>query len=246
MVAARPERAPQPSQRWRGAGMTRHIDELMDELSRSILRMGGLAESILQKAYGAYASRNPDLADEVFADDLELDRMELLIDDQCLRVLALQQPAAVDLRFIVACLRLNNDLERIGDHSKNIAGRARRLSEHAPMEGVVDMAHLVSQVADMLHRALDAFTRRDPAAAQAVLDMDDAADTSEANVIRRALDYMSVQPSFISQAVDQILIAKNLERIGDIATNIAEEVVFIVRAESIKHPRAQAAGGPAP
>jgi phosphate transport system protein len=215
----------------------------MEELNRSMLRMGGLAEAILQKAYTAYVNRNPQLANEVFADDLELDRMELLIDDQCLRVLALQQPAAVDLRFIVACLRLNNDLERIGDHCKNIASRARRLAEHAPMEGVVDMPHLVSQVADMLHRALNAFNRRDPAAAQEVLALDDQVDASEAAVIVAALDYMSVQPSFASQAVDQILIAKNLERIADIASNLAEEVVFIVRAETVKHPRVHTGEG---
>ncbi|HEX9637541.1 MAG TPA: phosphate signaling complex protein PhoU [Acidobacteriota bacterium] len=215
----------------------KHIDELMEELNRMMLRMAGLAEAILQKAYTAYVHRDPRLADEVFADDLELDRMELQIDQQCVRVLALQQPAAVDLRFIVACLRLNNDLERIGDHCKNIASRARRLSEHAPMEGVVDMAHLVGQVSDMLHKALNAFTRRDAALAQEVLVMDDQVDASEAAVIVRALDYMAGKPSFISQAVDQILIAKNLERIGDIASNLAEEVVFIVRAETVKHPR---------
>ena len=222
--------------------MERHFERDLDALKEQLLLMGGRAEAIVLKATEALKRRDQALANEVFGDDRVIDQMEMDIDARCVRLLALQQPLARDLRFITAALKITNDLERVGDHAVNIAQGAQRLSAEPQLKPLVDIPRMAQLAGGMLHEALDAFVRQDTEAARALVRRDDDVDDLNRQVFRELLSFMVENPSTISRAMELILVARNLERVADLATNVAEEVVFIEEARVIKHHAEEHAG----
>jgi phosphate transport system protein len=221
----------------------RHFERELEALKEQLLRMGGHAEAITLKAVDSLRRRDAALAREVLADDKLIDRLELDIDDRCLRLLALQQPLARDLRFITAALKISNDLERVGDHAVNIAGSSIRLAELPQLKPLVDVPRMAELACGMLHEALDAFVGADAETARRICRRDDDVDSLNRQLFRELLSYMIEDPSTITRAMELILVARNLERVGDMATNVAEEVVFIAEARVIKHHAEDAPAG---
>ena len=215
--------------------MERHFQRDLEALKEQLLKMGGRAEAIVLKAVEALRRRDSLLAGEVFADDKVIDQLEIDIDARCVSLLALQQPLASDLRFITAALKISNDLERVGDHAVNIAGGAMKLAEQPELKPLVDIPRMASLAGGMLHEALDAFVRGDAETARRICRRDDAVDDLNRQVFRELLSYMMEDPATIGRAMELILVARNLERVADLATNVAEEVVFIAEARVIKH-----------
>ena len=215
--------------------MQRHFDQDLQALKEEILEMGGRAEAIIQKSVEALKRRDGSLAAEVLADDRLIDRLEIAVDERCVSLLALRQPMAVDLRFITAALKICNDLERVGDHAVNIAQSAQRLADEPPLKPLVDIPRMADLAASMLREALDAFVRRDGATARTLVRRDDEVDNLNRQVFRELVSFMVEDPRTITRAMELILVARNLERVADLATNVAEEVVFITEARIIKH-----------
>ena len=215
--------------------MERHFEQELATLREQLLRMGGQAEAITKKGIRALERRDPALAEEVFADDHAIDRLEIDVEERCVRLLALQQPMARDLRFITAALKISNDLERVGDHAVNIAGAAKRLASEPPLRSLGDIPRMETLASAMLRDALEAFVRRDTESARALCRRDDEVDQLNRRISHDLLTTMIEDPSTISRLLELILVARNLERIADLATNVAEEVVFISEARIIKH-----------
>lgn len=215
--------------------MTRVVDPVLDELRRKLLRMGSLAESILDKALRAVWERDAARAREVKIDDLEIDRLDLEIDEAVLRALALQAPVADDLRNVIAVKMIATDLERVGDLARNVAQSAIRLSEHGAVSLPPKLRELADEAQRQLRLALDSFSDRDAEKAERVLRDDDRVDEDQDRVIRAAIAEIGSHPEETSQTVDFILIAKNLERVADHATNIAEDVILVAEARNVKH-----------
>jgi phosphate transport system protein len=215
--------------------MERQFHHELETLKTELLRMGGLAESIVQKSVEALRRRDLALAEQVLQDDHVVDRAEVDIEHHCIDLLARQQPMAVDLRFILAALKISNDLERVGDHAVNIAGSVLRLGASAPVKPLIDIPRMADLALGMLKDGLDAFVRKDSATAREILTRDDTVDELNRQVHRELIGYMIENPSLISRALELILVARNLERIADLATNVAEELVFYTEARIVKH-----------
>ncbi len=215
--------------------MSRVFDPVMKDLRENLLRMGSRSEAILDKSVRSLLELDGDLAAEVESDDLEIDRLDVRIDEAVLRTLALQAPVAGDLRKVVAVKMIANDLERVGDLARNIAKSAMRLAEGTPFLLPPILGELAGSAQNMLRRALDAFSDEDAQKARLVLDEDDQLDRVQDDVIRSALEEINANPELASTCVDVILVAKHLERVGDHATNIAEEVVLAAEATNLKH-----------
>jgi phosphate transport system protein len=215
--------------------MSRIFDAVLTDLRESVLRMGSLSEAILDKAVRAVWERSPELAREVRIDDLEIDRMDLAIDEAVLRALALQAPVAEDLRKVIAIKMIATDLERVGDLSRNIAKSALRLADRTPVPLPPKLEEVADEARRMLKDALDSFADDDSDKARAVLAGDDRIDDDQERVVREAIEEIGNHPEISSQEVDLILIAKNLERVGDHATNIAEDVILATEALNVKH-----------
>jgi len=213
----------------------RVVDPVLQELRESLLRMGGLAEAILEKSLTAVWKRDRVAAGQVKVDDLEIDRLDLVIDEAVLRILATQAPVADDLRSVIAAKMIATDLERVGDLARNIAKGALRLAEHPEVAIPPRLRSLGDEVQRVLHRALDSFADGDAAIAAMVLEQDDQVDADQDVVIRAAIEEITGHPDIVSQGVDFILIAKNLERVADHATNIAEDVILATQARNVKH-----------
>jgi len=213
----------------------RVVDPALQNLREKLLRMGSLAESILEKALIAAWKRDRAAAREVQIDDLEIDRLDLAIDEAVLRILATQAPLADDLRGVIAAKMIATDLERVGDLARNIAKCALRLAEHPEVPIPPRLRALGEEVQRVLHRALDSFADGDPERAAQVLEQDDRVDADQDLVIRAAIQEITSHPELTSQGVDFILIAKNLERVADHATNVAEDVILATQARNVKH-----------
>jgi phosphate transport system protein len=220
--------------------VVRHFQEELEELKARLLEMGGLAEEHVRQAVQGLVNRDRDLIDGVLAGDGPLNALHIEIDNRCFKLLALYQPMAADLRAIVAAVKINTDLERVGDLAVNIAEAARRYASHAPVKKLIDIPRMASIAQAMLRDALDAFVRRDMALARHVLSEDDRLDTLKTQIFRELLTYMLQDPSTIEPALDLILVSRHLERIGDHATNIAEDVIFIVSARDVRHHAGEA------
>lgn len=215
--------------------MSRLVDPHLDCLRQQLLRMASFSEAILEKSLRALWTRDEALAKEVKTDDLEIDRLDVEIDETVVRLLATQAPVADDLREVIVAKMVAVDLERVGDLARNIAKSAIRLSERAEISAPSQLQVLADESQQILRRALDALAERDPSRAADVLADDDEVDEQQDIVIRAALDDIRSRPDLTSQEVDIILIAKNLERIADHATNIAESVIYAVEARIVKH-----------
>ncbi len=213
----------------------RHFQEELDELKGRLLEMGGLAEDRLRLAVRGLVERDSTLVDKVLTSDAAINQLHIEIDDRCFKLLALHQPMAVDLRSIVAAVKINTDLERVGDLAVNISEAARRYLQHPPVKELIDIPQMAELAQDMLRDALDAFVRRDPELAQDVLAQDDALDALKTAVFRELLGYMLRDSTTIEPALDLVLISRHLERIGDHATNVAEDVIFMVSAKDVRH-----------
>ena len=214
----------------------RRFEEDLVALKNRLLTMGGLAEERVSLVVRGLVERDPDLVDTVIGGDEPLNQLHKEIDGRCFTLLALHQPMASDLRAIVSAVKINSDLERVGDLAVNIAEAARRYLKHPPVKQLIDIPRMADIAQTMLRDALDAFVRRDAALARAVLKEDDTLDALKTQVFRELLTYMLQDPSTIEPSLDLILISRHLERIGDHATNIAEDVIFIVSALDVRHP----------
>jgi phosphate transport system protein len=215
--------------------MERHFEQQIDELKQQLLHMSGLAERIIRKAVESLQRRDPALADEVILDDRTIDRLEIDIEERCIQLLALQQPLASDLRLVTSALKISNDLERVGDHAVNIAGCAKALAPLPSERPLSDLGPLVESAIGMLREALDAFVRRDADAARRLVRRDDEVDELNRHLFGELLARMVSEPGHVEACMAYVLVGRNLERIGDLATNVAEEVVFIAEARVIKH-----------
>ena len=215
--------------------MRRAVDPVLADLRETLLRMGSRAEAILDKAVQAVLDRNSQLARQVEPDDLEIDRLDVAIDAAVLRALALQAPVAADLRKVVAVKMIATDLERVGDLARNIAKSALRLSLHPEVPVPLVLARLARSAQRMLHGALDAYASDDAEAARGVLAQEEDVDRQQDEVVRSGLQEIIGHPELASQGVDLIFVAKNLERVGDHATNIAEDVILVTEARNVKH-----------
>jgi len=214
---------------------TRHFQDELDQLKARLLEMGGLAEDRLRRAVQALVERDLTIVEQVVASDAAINELHIELDDRCFKLLALHQPMAVDLRAIVSAVKINTDLERVGDLAVNIAEAARRYLQHPPVKELIDIPRMALIAQDMLRDALDAFVRRDLDLAQHVLDRDDELDTLKTQVFRDLLTHMLRDQQTIEPSLELILISRHLERIGDHATNVAEDVIFMVTARDVRH-----------
>ena len=213
----------------------RHFQEELDDLKGRLLEMGGLAEDRVRLAVRALTDRDHALVDRVLTNDAAINQLHIEVDDRCFKLLALHQPMAVDLRAIVSAVKINTDLERVGDLAVNIAEAVARYLQHPPVKELIDIPRMASIAQDMLRDALDAYVRRDMALAQSVLHRDDELDMLKTLVFRELMGHMLRDPGTIEPSLDQILVSRHLERIGDHATNIAEDVIFMVSAKDVRH-----------
>jgi phosphate transport system protein len=213
----------------------RHFHEELARLKTQLLTMSGLAEELVDQAMQALRARDAELARTVIRRDNDLDAMEVAVDDMCIHLLALQQPMARDLRLITMAMKISNDLERVGDHAVNIAEAVGHLAEqpiHLEFAEIDEMGRLATE---MLSDALDTFVRADPEGAREVCRRDDRVDGLHNSLFRILLTHMMEDPRRIGASMSLFLVSRNLERIADLATNIAEDVVFLVEGRNIKH-----------
>jgi len=207
----------------------------LEELNQKLLQMGGMVESAIHRSVRALLEQDRELAEEVIRDEPKINRMEMEIDGQVTRLLALRQPVARDLRLLTAALKINNDLERIGDLANHIAERSLSLMHHPLVKPMTDIPKMASLVQSMLLKCLEAFVNGDADLAHTVLLADAEVDQVRDGVYKELLEIMQRDPTVLTAAIDLIFIARNLERIGDHATNIAEDVVFLVKGIDVRH-----------
>jgi len=212
-----------------------HFQEELDQLKARLLEMGGLAEERVRAAIQSLVDRDPAGIGRILAGDEPVNRLHVEIDERCFRLLALHQPMATDLRAIVAAVKINTDLERVGDLAVNIAEAATRYITHPPVKKLIDIPQMGDIAQAMLRDALDSYVKRDTGLAEHVLTEDDRLDGLKTQVFRELLTYMLQDPTTVEPAIDLILVSRHLERIGDHATNIAEDVIFMVSAKDVRH-----------
>ena len=213
----------------------RHFQEELDALLARLLEMGGIAEERVRAVVQGLVTRDADLIDRVMHGDEPINQLHIEVDNRCFTLLALYQPMATDLRSIVAAVKINTDLERVGDLAVNIAEAAQRYASHPPVKQIVDIPQMGDIAQSMLRDALDSFVQRDTRMAHQVLNEDDRLDTLKTQVFRELLTHILEDPSTVEPALDLILVSRHLERIGDHATNIAEDVIFMVSALDVRH-----------
>ena len=215
----------------------RHFAEKLEELKGRLLTMGGLAEERSRMVMRALVDRNSGWLQDVITGDSRIDDLQIDIDDRCFTLLALHQPVAIDLRTVVSALKISADLERVGDLAVNIAEAAERYILHPPVKPLIDLPRMGELALKMLRESLDAFVSKDVTLAQSVLRQDDWLDGLKDQIFRELMTYMLGDPQTIEPSIDLILISRHLERVGDHATNIAEDVIFIVEARDVRHRR---------
>ena len=215
--------------------VVRHFQEELEALKERLLAMGGLAEERVRESVRGVSERDTDMLQAVLSGDEPINDLHIEIDSRCFKMLALHQPMAADLRVIVAAVKINTDLERVGDLAVNIAEAGKRYLQHPPVKPLIDIPRMAEIAQTMLRDALDAFVRRDIPLAEAVLARDDQLDGLKTQIFRELLTYMLNKPATIEPSLDLILMSRHLERIGDHATNIAEDVIFIVSAKDVRH-----------
>ncbi|HEX9693155.1 MAG TPA: phosphate signaling complex protein PhoU [Gemmatimonadales bacterium] len=215
--------------------MSKHLERDLDLLRKSLLEVGTKVEAAAQTSIRALSERRADLAEAVIGRDNEIDRMEVLLEEECLKVLALHQPVASDLRFVIGVMKVNNDLERMGDQAVNIAERAIFLAEREPLGFPPDFHRMMDAVQKMVSSALDAHVNLDTGLARSVGRMDDEVDDIHRAMFDTLQQRMQEDPATVERAVAYLSASKELERIADLATNIAEDAVFMVEGEVVRH-----------
>jgi phosphate transport system protein len=216
--------------------MQRHFENILQELKSALIKMASMAEDAIEKAMESVLTENKEIATAIANGDEAINSMEIHIDSIIVELLALQQPVASDLRLILAASKINNDLERIGDHAVNLAESALSIdTKGKAIQQRDDITRMSTLARRMLSDAVDAFIHLDANIGEAVVLMDDSVDNLNRKVTHELMELMKVDPESIEQAIEFIRVSRNLERVADLATNIAEEVVFIARAKVIKH-----------
>lgn len=214
--------------------------EQLEELSAMLLRMGGLCEEAIGVAVRALTERDSAAARKVIEGDAQIDGLELSVDSLCMEILVRHQPMARDLRLITTAMKITPDLERIADHAVNICQRVLELNDEPPLNALVDMPLMATHAQKMVRGALDAFVREDADAAWAVIKMDDELDRRLEQVFRVLLSHMIEEPKTISRCLRTMFVAKYFERIGDQATNVCEQIIYMAEARVIKHKKIEA------
>ena len=212
-----------------------HFETELQALRNQLLTMGGLVEERVHHAVHALVHRREEEAQRIIATDNEINDFQIDIDNRCLKLLATQTPLAVDLRLITSAMKINADLERVGDQAVNIAESVLVLLPQPPLKPLIDIPRMATIAEKMIRDALDAFVKKDAALARDVLRRDDEVDELKDQVFRELLTYMMADPGTIQRALSLILVSRNLERIADHATNIAEDVIFITEAKDVRH-----------
>jgi phosphate transport system protein len=226
--------------------MTRiRFQQSLEDLKENLLVMAGLAEQAIQRAIEAYRTRDLSICDLVSRSEIAINRMERDIDQTALDLLAMEQPMAIDLRFILSVIKINADLERVGDAAKSIAERVRHMERLGSVELPVDIPRMASMAADMVRRSLQAFIEGDAELARDVLTMDDAVDQMNRSSYKTLTKVMEEQSHLAPQALNALMISRSLERVADHATNIAEDVIFWIQGDDVRHPKSVAAGAKA-
>ncbi|MCD6269402.1 MAG: phosphate signaling complex protein PhoU [Deltaproteobacteria bacterium] len=218
--------------------MTRHLQMELDNLKKELLHIASMVENATEKALVALIERRGELAQEVIDEDDLIDDKEVRIEEECLKILALYQPVANDLRFVITVLKVNNDIERVGDLAVNIAERAIYLSSREMLDVSLDLPEMISNVMAMLRGSLDALTKKDTDLARRIITMDDDVDEANREIYKVLQHLMSKNPDTIKRAVHLLSASRHLERIADLATNICEDVVYMVEGEVIRHQAA--------
>lgn len=213
----------------------RRLAEELDDLSNKLLEMCSFVESAVQRSISAVTEKDLEAAEEVLGKEARINQIEIEIDDFAINLLALQQPMAADLRLIVAALKINTDLERMGDLAVSIAQRAKSLMQAPMIKPMVDIPHIAGLVQSMVRKSLDAFVARDAELARSVLASDTAVDNLRSASYHELISFMEHEPASIRQAVDLLAVVRNLERIADHSTNIAEDVLFMVKGIDVRH-----------
>ena len=216
--------------------MSLHLHRDLDKLKKEVLRLGNLVELAINNAFLALNNRDSSIVEEVLTNEEQINEMEVQIEEECLKILALHQPVAVDLRFLVVTLKVNNVLERMGDIAKNIAERAKDLMESdvipdlgQPMQGLPDL------VRTMVRSSLDSLVKLDDQLARKIIEMDDEVDQINRDMYAAVKSLVAEQPSVADSAINLLSCSRNMERIGDLATNIAEDVIFVVEGKVVRH-----------
>ncbi|HOD84342.1 MAG: hypothetical protein BWX88_03887 [Planctomycetes bacterium ADurb.Bin126] len=217
--------------------LVRQFDRDLDNLKQKLLRMAATAELMIKQTISELVERDRDLARDVRAEEQEVNRLQLEIDEAAMALLATQQPVAADLRFILVAIRINGEIERIGDLAINITQNVDVLLEQPPLKPLIDIPMMADVAQQMVRESLHAFVRRDVLQAQNVIANDDKVDAFKNQIIRELLTYMMGDPRSIERALALILIARHIERIADHATNIAQDVIYMVQGRDVRHPK---------
>ena len=212
-----------------------HFEEELQALKRRLLNMGALVEERVHQAIQALMERRPESTDKIIAGDQDVNDLQIEIDDRCLKLLALQQPMASDLRLITAAMKINSDLERIGDQAVNIAQRAIELNQEPQLKPYIDLPRMADKAQRMVKDALDSFVSRDTGLAREVCGRDSEVDALKEQIFRELLTYSMSDPKTIARAIRLILISRFFERVADHATNIAEMVIYMVESKMVRH-----------
>ena len=215
--------------------MTRVFDSELAELKELLLYMGGLVESMIHLSIKSLVEREESVGKEVYGKENEVNKLQMEIDDRCLKLIALNQPAGTDLRFITSAMKINSELERMGDQAINIADASKELLKFSQLKRLIDIPLMADISKTMVKDCLDAFVRADAELARSVLVRDNKVDGLKDQIFRELLTYMLSETKHIPVALELILISRHLERIGDHATNIAEDVIFMVEGQDVRH-----------
>lgn len=213
----------------------RHFIEELEDLQGRLLEMGSLVESAIHHSVLALVERSEEMARQVLRNEDRINHLEVEIDELAVRLLALQQPMAKDLRLLTAAIKINTDLERMGDLAVNIVERSIALMHRTPIKPLIDIPQMAHTVESMVRKSLDAFVKREPELARSVLLSDDVVDRLRDSIHNELVSFMQKDPATIPQALDLILVARHLERIADHATNIAEDTLFLVKGVDVRH-----------
>ncbi len=213
----------------------RHFEDQLQELRGRLVQMGTLAESMIERAVKSLLERDAGRHPEVFRSEDQVNGLQIEVDERVINLIALQHPVAADLRLVVMCTKIAGELERIGDQAVNICQNTGELLRYPPLKPLIDIPLMAEIARRMVRESLDAFVRQDAALAQKVLNADDEVDAFKNQIFRELLTYMMADPGTIPRALALILISRNLERVGDHATNIAEEVIYAAQGRDVRH-----------
>jgi phosphate transport system protein len=217
----------------------RHFEDQLQELKGRLVTMGTDAESMIERAVKSLLERDASRLPDVFKTEAEVNQLHIEVDERVINLIALHHPVAADLRLAVMCTKIGGELERIGDQAVNICQNTTELLRYPPLRPLIDIPVMAEIARRMLREALDAFVRKDAALAQKVLNTDDEVDAFKNQIFRELLTYMMADPGTIPRALALILISRNLERVGDHATNIAEEVIYAAQGRDVRHRHEQ-------